>query len=221
MFCLQEGNVLLDKDFSTHREFLKWLRSGVVPEDLRVGYIRNQLWIETMPERAFAHNRIKTKIAAVLMPLVDKDGFGTYFGDGMTYTSEDSGFTTVPDGIIVTSDSIQQGRVRLKGGRRSHHDTELVGTPDLVIEVVSESSEAKDCDWLMTWYWNAGIQEYWLVDAREEPLVFQIHRAGPKGFVPQRRQEGWLKSPVLGKSFRFVRSALNAFRKIDYTLEIR
>jgi Uma2 family endonuclease len=220
-FCLEEGTVHLERDFSTHKQFLKWLRSGVVPEDLRVGYIDNQVWIETMPERAFAHNRLKTRIATVLMPLVDENGFGTYFGDGMTFTSEDSGFTTVPDGMVVTSQSVLEGRVHLKGGRKSQRDTEVVGIPDLMIEVVSQSSEHKDLEWLMTWYWDAGIGEYWTIDGRKDPLEFQIFRAGPKGYIAQRRHDGWLKSPLLMKSFRFTQGHPNAFGKSDYTLEMR
>jgi Uma2 family endonuclease len=220
-FCLEEGTVHLDREFSTHKQFLRWLRSGAVPEDLRVGYIENDVWIESMPERAFAHNRLTTRIAAVLMPLVDESGFSTYFGDGMTYTSEGSGFTTVPDGIIVTSESALEGRVRLKGGRKSHRDTELVGSPDLVIEVVSQNSEHKDLEWLMTWYWDAGIGEYWTVDGREDPVDFQIHRAGPKGYITLKRNDGWLKSPLLGRSFRFVPGRPNAFGKSDYSFEIR
>jgi Uma2 family endonuclease len=187
-----------------HPSFLKWLRSGAVPEDVRVGYIDNQVWMETMPERAFAHNRIKTVLASVLLPLADADRLGVYFGDGMTFTSESGGFTSVPDGIFVSQKSIDEKLVQLTGGRRSHHDTELTGTPDLVIEVVSESSEHKDTEWLMANYWNAGVSEYWVVDGREEPLLFTIYRRGPKGYTAVRKSEGWSRSPVLGRSFRFV-----------------
>src|SRR5256885_8764701 len=46
---------------------------------------------------------------------------------------------------------------------------ELEGTPDMVLEVVSESSVQKDTKRLRQLYWQAGIREYWLVDARREP----------------------------------------------------
>ena len=73
-----------------------------------------------------------------------------------------------------------------------------------MIEVVSDHSEVKDTDWLMENYSRAGIPEYWLVDARREPLRFTIHRHDGGRFVAIRKSEGWAKSTVLGRSFRFV-----------------
>ena len=51
---------------------------------------------------------------------------------------------------------------------------ELDGSPDMVLEVVSDSSVEKDIDVLMDLYWKAGIREYWLVDARGERIEFKI-----------------------------------------------
>jgi len=124
-----------------HQSFLKWLRSGAVPEEVRVGYINNQVWMETMPERAFPHNQTKTEVASLLHPIARTDRAGVFFSDGMTFTSESAGFTSVPDGMFVCRKTIDAGLVQLTGGRRGHQDTELTGTPDLVIEVVSDSSE--------------------------------------------------------------------------------
>lgn len=187
-----------------HSSFLKWLRSGAVPEDVRVGFINNEVWVETMPERAFAHNQIKSLLPEVLNPIARENRSGVFFGDGMTFTSEEGGFTTVPDGIFVCRKTIDEGRVQLTGGKRSNHDTELTGKPDLVVEVVSDSSEFKDTEWLLANYWNAEVSEYWLIDGREEPLRFTIYRRGEKGFVAVRRSEGWSRSPTLGRAFRFV-----------------
>jgi len=51
---------------------------------------------------------------------------------------------------------------------------ELEGTPDMVLEVVSASSVVKDTETLLQLYWQAGIPEYWLVDARGEALEFTV-----------------------------------------------
>jgi len=93
--------------------------------------------METMPEHAFPHNQIKLRLARVLGELADENRSGVFFCDGMTFTSEPAGFTSVPDGMFVLRKTIDDGLVQLTGGRRSHQDTELTGTPDLVIEVVS------------------------------------------------------------------------------------
>ena len=51
---------------------------------------------------------------------------------------------------------------------------ELEG-PDLVVEIVSDSSVTKDTQRLPLSYWQAGVTEYWLVDVGGERLSFQIY----------------------------------------------
>jgi hypothetical protein len=51
-------------------------------------------------------------------------------------------------------------------------------------------------------YCEADIPEYWLVDDRCEPLRFDILRHTPRGYVPARKQNGWVRWQVLAKSFR-------------------
>jgi Uma2 family endonuclease len=75
----------------------------------------------------------------------------------------------------------------------------------MVLEVVSRSSVKKDTVTLRQAYWEAGIPEYWLVDARGDGLEFRILKAGPKGYTEVRKQAGWLKSGIFGKSFRLAR----------------
>jgi Uma2 family endonuclease len=69
-------------------------------------------------------------------------------------------------------------------------------------------------------YWEAGVREYWIVDARREPLEFDILRSTARGFVSSRKQQGWIKSAVFGKSFR-LRQGTNALWHPEYTLEVR
>ncbi len=204
VFTTNIGTIRVPAWVKDHPSFLRWLRSGTLPEEARVSYINGEVWVETMPERAFAHNQVKTLIARVLCGLVEDNDLGVFFGDGMTYTSKEEKFTAVPDGMFVSQESIDAGRVRLTGGKDSNRDTELIGTPDLLIEVVSDSSEDKDNEWQMSRYWNLGVPEYWVVDGRQEPLRFTIYRRGPKGYMVVRKADGWAKSAALGRSFRFT-----------------
>lgn len=187
-----------------HPSFLRWFRSGEVPDDARLTYVNERLWVDPMAERAFSHNKIKMAVAHVVFGLVEEHKLGQFFVDGMAYTNDDEQFTTYPDGMFVSRESIDAERVWLTGGERSAGDTEVVGVPDLVVEVVSPNSEDKDTVWLMAKYWAAGIPEYWLIDARTGPLTFTIHRRGPDDYRAVRRVGGWAKSAVLGRSFRFV-----------------
>ncbi len=188
----------------THRKFLDWLAVADVPEEVRVGFINGDVWVDTMSERAFAHNRVKMAVGEVLGPLVRSERLGVYFGDGMTYSAEHADFTSVPDGIFVSRVTMDAGRVELKGAKPGENDTRLVGVPDLTVEVVSDHSVFKDTEWLMSGYWNAGVAEYWLIDARRTEPMFRIHRRTAKGYSAVRPVDGWVKSPVFGRAFRFV-----------------
>lgn len=71
-----------------------------------------------------------------------------------------------------------------------------------MLEILSKSSEQKDNVTLKQRYHEAGIREYWVVDVRKEPLVFDIFRATAKGYVRTAKHQGWVKSVVFGRSFK-------------------
>jgi Uma2 family endonuclease len=48
--------------------------------------------------------------------------------------------------------------------------------PDLIVEIVSDTSVRKDTERLPVSYFAAGVGEFWLIDARRDPLEFLIHR---------------------------------------------
>jgi Uma2 family endonuclease len=214
------GEVHIPGWVTDHNSFLRWLRTADIPDDIPVGFVNGDVWVEVMPERAFAHNRIKTAVAAVLRPLVRSEKLGIYVGDGMLFSSLEAGFTTAPDGMFVSKESIAAGRVRLTGAKEGEEDTKLIGYPDLTIEVVSDGSEVKDTEWLMSGYWNAGVTEYWVIDARKGTVRFTINRRGPKGYTAVKKSGGWVLSPVLGQAFRFVPGEM-AFGRRDYEFETR
>jgi Uma2 family endonuclease len=216
---LQTTAFHIPQRLDTHREFLDWLSVTDVPEEVRVSFINGELWVDAMSERAFAHNRIKTVVARMVDQLVTTEKLGVYFGDGMMYSAEHADFTAVPDGIFVSRATMQAGLVELKGAKCGENDTRLVGVPDLTVEVVSDHSAWKDTEWLMAGYWNAGVAEYWVIDARRAGPRFSIHRRGAKGYTTVRPTGGWLKSPVLGRAFRFVAGEV-LLGKQEYQLEV-
>src|SRR5437879_5526087 len=82
---------------------------------------------------------------------------------------------------------------------------EVEGAPDMVLEVVSRSSVQKDTVILPKAYWEAGVREYWLVDARKAPLRFDIFRHTAKGYASTRKQAGGgVKSALFGRVFRLT-----------------
>jgi Uma2 family endonuclease len=90
----------------------------------------------------------------------------------------------------------------------------------MALEVVSDSSVEKDTDLLPELYWHAGVDEYWLVDARREKLVFRIQRRGDAGFIDVEAQDGWIDSGVFQRSFQLTR-VNDALGHPEFTLAAR
>ena len=81
-------------------------------------------------------------------------------------------------------------------------------------------SVKKDTEELPELYWLAGITEYWLVDARGDHIHFDIFQHAPKGYTAVRKQTGWVKSAVFGKSFKLTRHK-DELGNPEYTLAVR
>jgi Uma2 family endonuclease len=166
-----------------------------------------------------SHNQAKNEFAFVLTGIVKARKLGRYVPDGMLVSNIEANLTSQPDGAFISKRSLRLGRVRFVEGAQEGY-LELEGAPDMVLEIISKSSVRKDTDTLHELYWRAGIREYWLVDARGERLEFNILRHGPKGYITTRKEAGWIKSAVFGKSFRLTRRT-DEFGHPEYTLAVR
>jgi Uma2 family endonuclease len=114
---------------------------------------------------------------------------------------------------------MREGQIKLIEGAREGY-VEIVGVPDMVLEIVSDSSVKKDTRELVRLSWEAGIREYWLVDVRGGRLTFDIFRFTARRYVTTRKHDGWVRSAVFGRSFRLARYD-DEFGNPDYTLEVR
>ena len=186
--------------------FRRWARSDEFPEKGRFAFLNGYVWMEVTMEMAFSHNQVKTEFCAKLATLVKERQLGRFFSDGMLLTNLDAGFSTMPDGLFGSFRSFEKDLIR-GFGTDEHDFVELVGSPDMVLEVVSKSSVEKDTVDLVDQYWRAEIQEYWLVDARGKQLRFDILSRGDKGYAAASpSSDGWTMSDVFGRAFRLVRS---------------
>ena len=68
--------------------------------------------------------------------------------------------------------------------------------------MISDGSVRKDTIELREAYAEAGIPEYWLVDARGDDIL----RLTAKGYATARKSDGGIKSSVFRKSFRLLQS---------------
>jgi Uma2 family endonuclease len=204
---LDEG-VEIPDGIRTLADFRRWAYSDDFPESGRIDYVKGRIEIDMAPEAMFSHSRPKIELVVVIGQLVKQLGVGEIFSDRMRISSISGDVSAEPDLIFVSDDSIESGRVKLipKATQEEEDFIEIEGPPDLVVEVVSDSSVTKDTKRLPKAYYDAGVPEYWLVDARRENLIFRIHRRGPTGFVARRPdREGYQRSAVLGRRFRLDR----------------
>ena len=97
---------------------------------------------------------------------------------------------------------------------------EIEGSPDWVLEVVSRSSIRKDTVRLRRTYHRAGVREYWLINALDEPIDFQILLHGPEGYEPAPRRGRWQLSRIFGRGFQLQRTR-NPRGRWNYLLLIK
>ncbi len=180
--------------------FRRWARSADFPTRGCYSYLRNEVWVDMSAEELYTHNRVKGKVVSVLTMLLEHARLGQFFHDRVLVTHVEAGLSTEPDGTFVSFDAFRSKRVRRVRGAEGF--IELVGSPDMTLEVVSSSSVRKDTALLRELYWLAGVREYWLIDARRGSLSFDILRRASRGFVASRKRGGWVESAVFGKTFQ-------------------
>ena len=200
--------------------FRRWLESDDVPEKARVWYLKGEVWIDMSRQQLFSHLAIKTEYNIGARTLVKAGRMGMYMPDGMFLTNVAADIGGNPDATFISDATLESNQVRLVEGKKGGFVVGVEGSPDMVLEVISDSSVRKDNVVLRQAYWEAAVREYWLVDARRDPLTFDILRRTAKGYIATRKQDGWLKSAVFGKSFRLLQQ-LDARRHPEFTLEVR
>jgi Uma2 family endonuclease len=199
--------------------FRDWAESEEFPEEGRICFINGGVWADMSMQQIFSHLRVKNAINYTLTGLTRETDAGMYLPDGLRIYNEAADLSAVPDGSYISYEALGVGRIQLVEGREGGY-TAVDGAPELVIEVVSDSSEVKDYEWQMRAYLDAGVKEYWVIDARTEPLRFDVYKAGAKGFTAVRKTAGWVKSAVLGKSFR-LDTKRDPLGNPDYLLNVR
>lgn len=205
---LDRERVRIPADARELEPFRAWARSDRFPERGRIDFLDGDVEIDMSPEDLYTHSAVKTAIAGRLFVLIEERNRGHVFIDRARVSSPAGGLSVEPDVGVVLWESLDLGRVRhiLAASKKEGRYIELEGAPDLVVEVVSDSSQRKDRDRLPPLYARAGVPELWQVDVRGPELDFRISSLEPSGYrraVPD--AQGWLASPVLGASFRLRR----------------
>lgn len=200
--------------------FRAWAVSPRFPKQGRIDFLAGDLEVDMSPEELHTHCTAKSGIGSVLFSLVSGQGRGYVYIDRARISSPQADLSVEPDVVVVLWDTLDQGRVReiSRSRRRPDRMIEMEGAPDVVVEVVSDSSERKDLVRLPPLYAAAGIPELWLVDVRKT-IRFEIQSLGPDGYETVKPDaKGWRASPRLGRRFRLKRQEMRPGRWI-YRLE--
>jgi Uma2 family endonuclease len=203
-----ESNVQVPLDVRTLCDFRRWALSEEFPERGRIDYINGNIEIDMSPENFYTHGTPKTAIVARIWLVASEMDLGDVLSDTTRISSPSADLSCEPDIVFVSYEALDVGRVKLIKQKGSKEDDfiEVEGAPDLVIEIVSKSSVGKDKKRLPPAYFKAGVQEFWLVDARSRDLSFVINVRGNRRFEAQKcDDEGFQYSAVLKRHFRLCR----------------
>jgi Uma2 family endonuclease len=189
-------------------EFRRWALSDDFPDRGRFDYIAGRIEVDMSPEDLFAHGTIKVRTAGVIDRRVEEHQSGYVFSDRTRISCPAANLSAEPDILFISYSLLASGRARLmpKASRRLGRFVEVEGAADLIVEILSDRSVHKDTVHLPVAYYQAGVEEFWLIDARGEELIFHIHRRGATSFEPVAVDEhGFQQSTVLGCRYRFER----------------
>jgi Uma2 family endonuclease len=213
--------VRIPRSAATLAGFRAWVKSQDFPEHVRVTFVDGEIYYDMSNEELETHNQPKSEVLRVLMNLNRKLKLGRYYGDGVLVTNEAAEVSNNPDGTFIRAATLQSGRVRLvaREGVEGHY-VEIVGIPDMVLEIVSAGSVRKDTQQLRAAYHRAGIPEYWLIDARQEEISFQILHWQRAAYKPGPGTGSWQQSHVFNRRFRLTRQR-NELDLWEYTLQVR
>ena len=201
--------------------FRAWATSPAFPEHVRATFLNGELYLDMSNEDPETHAEVKGEVYAVLRLVVRGERLGKIYPDGVLVSNEAAEVSNNPDAFFCSRESLRAGRVRVipREGQEGRY-REIEGTPDWVLEVVSDSSVNKDTKKLREAYHAAGIPEYWLVDARGEEITFAILTWRKAHYVAEKAKGGWRRSKVFGRAFRLTRRR-DEFGLWEYTLEMR
>jgi Uma2 family endonuclease len=213
--------ILVPPSAHTLAGFRAWAKSDEFPERGRISFIDQEIIIDMSPEELETHNKVKVEIGYTLVRVNKKRKLGEFYGDATLLTNVVANLSTEPDATFIRWETFEAKRVRLipREGEEGQY-LEVEGTPDWVLEIVSDSSVRKDNRRLRAQYHRAGIPEYWLIDARGADIAFHILVRGASDYEERVGRGGWQTSRVFSRRFRLVRRR-GRLGFWEYTLQVK
>lgn len=153
------------EEFFTQDEFEEWL-ADLPPLDINHYELLNGVVVMS-PPAGWPHGRVGSNLNWVLRSVVVPNRLGQVF-DASTGYRLPSGDTVEPDVSFISA-------ARLSAGPLPQRGKFLEIVPNLVVEILSAPTAARDRGEKKKIYERNGVDEYWLVDVdRGENSVFVL-----------------------------------------------
>ncbi len=216
-----DENVRIPAEVCDLASFRDWVHSDEFPERGRISFLAGEIDVDMSPEEIETHNKVKGDVFRSMGNWIEAHDLGELLSDGVLLLNQTAGLSTVPDTIFCSWESLESARVQYREMvEGSNRRVEVYGAPDLTVEVVSRTSVRKDTVVLPKLYFAAGVDEYWLIDARNE-LKFQVFRRGDTQFAAVEPDgDGFLRSLVLKANVMLTRET-NRRGTFRYRLVLR
>lgn len=170
-------SVMIKKKKCTYEDYLK------IPDDKRCELINGELLMTPSPTPR--HQQITGKLEFILRAFVTEKNFGEIF-DAPCDIYLDNENVVQPDILFIS-----KGKSGIIGEKN------IQGAPDLVIEIISESSVYRDMVQKKRLYAKFGIKEYWIGLPGEEEIEVHILKDNTYQLYHTYKKTDILESPYL------------------------
>lgn len=176
--------VLEKPDFSAAEECLSFEEFLIKYED------RHYEWVEgrAIPMAAvhIQHEDLCKWLTSVFMLYVSENSLGRVVGEPFTFKLGQDGSGRCPDLAFIAAANVSGIR-----------DNYFFGAPDLAVEIASPGTERVDKQAKFREYEQAGVMEYWILDARKQKAEFYVRNEQGKFERVLRRRDGTYHSSVI------------------------
>ena len=138
-----------------------------MPDDgNRYEFIGGRLYVTPAP--VTRHQRISKRLQAALMRVLEDPGHGEVFHAPFLVEFPGTGDRVQPDLLFVSDER-----------REIIGEKQVLGAPDLVVEILSPSTAHRDRGIKLDLYARCGVRQYWIVDPAEDVVDVWRFRCDP------------------------------------------
>ncbi len=147
--------------------------------------------IVVVPSPTTAHQRVSRNLEYILIGICRRHGLGAIYHApvDVVFGHGNDREVTVPDIVFVS-----KARMAMVTPK------EIVGDPDLVVEILSPGTETRDRGYKLSLYGRYGVAEYWLIDTDQERVEVYRHRQGRLELIETLSAGDTFKSPLLAEA---------------------